>query len=177
MIQKSFKRTFVLRFTVAVLAGMGLIAVFLYSVIPSSKTGQYAGAIVSFMKANDALAGVKKTAFLVESLVLSGVVVLVAMLASHKIAGPVYSLQRVLSELVNTRKARRVTFRSYDQLQGAAVNFNAMINGVTEHFRAIDDAYEEFERARKEIDNTPESVARLKEKVNNLGTAIERFSV
>ena len=98
-------------------------------------------------------------------------------LLSHKIAGPVYSLQRVINELVNTRKARPITFRSYDQLQNTARSFNTMINGLNEHFRAISDAYEEFERARKEIDNTPESAARLKEKVDNLGKAIERFRV
>ncbi|MBT9537102.1 MAG: hypothetical protein IVZ94_03115 [Nitrospirae bacterium] len=177
MIEKSFERKFILRFTGIVLTGMGVIALLLYIAIPSSEIRRYADAIQSFIEADDALSGVIRAALIVESIVISGVVVLVAVLASHKIAGPVYSLQRVINELVNTRKARPITFRSYDQLQNTARSFNTMINGLNEHFRAISDAYEEFERARKEIDNTPESAARLKEKVDNLGKAIERFRV
>ena len=182
MIEKSFKRKFILRFTGIVLTGMGVIAMLLYITIPSSETRHYADAIISFIKADDALSGVIRAALIVESIVISGVVILVAVLASHKIAGPVYSLQRVINELVTSRKAcehkfRPITFRSYDQLQNTARTFNTMINGLNEHFRAISDAYEEFERARKEIDNTPESAARLKEKADNLGKAIERFRV
>ncbi|MBI3378329.1 MAG: methyl-accepting chemotaxis protein [Nitrospirae bacterium] len=177
MIEKSFERKFILRFTGIVLTGMGVIALLLYIAIPSLEIRHYADAIQSFIEADDALSGVIRAALIVESIVISGVVVLVAVLASHKIAGPVYSLRRVLNELVNTRKVRPITFRSYDQLQDTAGSFNTMINGLNEHFRAISDAYEEFEGARKEIDDTPESAERLKEKVDNLGKAIERFRV
>ena len=181
MIEKSFKRKFILRFTGIVLTGMGVIAMLLYITIPSSETRHYADAIISFIKADDALSGVIRAALIVESIVISGVVILVAVLASHKIAGPVYSLQRVLNELVNTRRAchkfRPISFRSYDQLQNTARSFNTMINRLNGHSRAISDAYEEFERARKEIDDTPESAERLKEKADNLGKAIERFRV
>ena len=177
MIEKSFKRKFILRFTGIVLTGMGVIAMLLYITIPSSEIRHYADAISSFIKADDTLSGVIRAALIVESIVISGVVVLVAVLASHKIAGPVYSLRRVLNELVNTRKVRPITFRSYDQLQNTARTFNTMINGLNEHFRAISDAYEEFEGARKEIDDTPESAERLKKKADNLGKAIERFRV
>lgn len=178
MIEKSFKRKFILRFTGIVLAGMGVIAMLLYITIPSSETRHYGDAIISFIKVDDAPSFVIRVALIVQSIVvMSGVVVLVAVLASHKIAGPVYSLQRVLNELVNTRKVRPITFRSSDQLQDTARSFNAMINGLNEQFRAISEAYEEFEGARKEIDDTPESVERLKKKVDNLGKAIERFRV
>jgi methyl-accepting chemotaxis protein len=175
MIEKSFKHKFILRFTGIVLTGMGVMALLLYIAIPSSGTRYYADAIISFLKAEDALSGVIMVALIMESIVISGV------LASHKIAGPVYSLQRVLNELVNTRRAchkfRPISFRSYDQLQNTARSFNTMINRLNGHSRAISDAYEEFEGARKEIDDTPESAERLKEKADNLGKAIERFRV
>ena len=182
MIEKSFERKFILRFTGIVLTGLGVIALLLYIAIPSSVTRLYADSISSFIKAENALSGVIRAALIVESIVISGVVILVAVLASHKIAGPVYSLQRVLNELITSRRAcehkfRPITFRNYDQLQNTARTFNTMINGLNEHFRAISDAYEEFERARKEIDDTPESAERLKEKVDNLGKALERFRV
>ena len=183
MIEKSFKRKFILRFTGIVLTGMGVIALLLYITITSSETRHYADAIISFIKVDDAPSFVIRAALIVTSIVvMSGVVVLVAVLASHKIAGPVYSLRRVANELANARKAcerkfRPITFRSYDQLQDTASSFNVMINGLNEHFRAISEAYEEFEGARKEIDDTPESVERLKEKGDNIGKAIERFRV
>lgn len=177
MIEKSFKHKFILSFTGIVLTGMGVTALLLYRIISVSEIGRYADAIISYIKADDALPGVIRTAFIAESLVLPGVVVLVAVLASHKIAGPVYRLQRALNELVNTRKVRPITFRSDDQLQDTADGFNTMITRLNEHFHAISEAYEEFEGARKKIDDTPLSVKRLKEKVDNLGKAIERFSV
>ena len=177
MIEKSFKHKFILRFTGIVLTGMGVMALLLYIAIPSSGTRYYADAIISFLKAEDALSGVIMVALIMESIVISGVVVLVAVLASHKIAGPVYSLQRVLNELVNTRRAchkfRPISFRSYDQLQNTARSFNTMINRLNGHSRAISDAYEEFERARKEIDDTPESAERLKERQITLGRRLK----
>jgi len=177
MIEKSFRRKFILRFTGIVSAGVGVIALLLYIAIPGPETRHYADAIISFIKAGDVLSGVIRVALIAEAMVISGVVVLVAVLASHKIAGPVYSLRRVLNELVKTRKVGPVTFRSSDQLQDVAGSFNTMITGLNEHFCGISAAYEEFERARRETDDTPEAVARLKEKVDNLGKAIERFSV
>lgn len=182
MIEKSFERKFILRFTGIVLTGMGVITLLLYIAIPSSETRHYADAISSFIKADDALSGVIRVALIVEAIVISAVVILVAVLASHKIAGPVYSIQRVINELIISRKAcehkfRPITFRNYDQLQNTARSFNTMINALNEHFCAISSAYEEFERARKEIDDTLESAERLKEKVDNLGKAIERFRV
>lgn len=179
MIEKGFKYKFILRFTGIVLAGMGVMALLLYIAVPSSVTKHYVDAIISFIKADDALSSVIKVALIVESIVISVVVILIAVLASHKIAGPLYRLQRVINELANTRDAcqkfKPISFRRYDAVQNTAHSFNAMIAGLNEHFRGISAAYEEFERARKEIDNTPESVKRLNEKIDNLGKAIERF--
>ena len=81
MIEKSFERKFILRFTGIVLTGMGVIALLLYIAIPSSEIRHYADAIQSFIEADDALSGVIRAALIVESIVISGVVVLVAVLA------------------------------------------------------------------------------------------------
>lgn len=177
MIEKGFKHKFILSFTGIVLTGLGVMALAFYFIIPDSVTRHYVDAIISFVKADDALSGVVRAALAAEAIVLSGVVVLVAVLTSHKIAGPVYRLRRTLNDLVNTGKAGPIAFRNDDQLQAAAGGFNTMIKGLDERFRAISEAYEEFEGARKEIDDTPESVARLKERVEDLGKAIKRFTV
>ena len=50
MIEKSFERKFILRFTGIVLTGMGVIALLLYIAIPSSEIRHYADAIQSFIR-------------------------------------------------------------------------------------------------------------------------------
>ncbi len=57
----------------------------------------------------------------------------------------------------------------------AARSLNFMIEGLEENFDAIECAYGEVEEARRGFDNTPESLKNLKEKVETLGRAIEKF--
>jgi prefoldin subunit 5 len=56
-----------------------------------------------------------------------------------------------------------------------ARSFNSMLEGLKDNFSAINNAYEEFEKARKELDSTPESIRALKEKVENIEKATEKF--
>lgn len=175
MVEKGFELKFVGRFVGIILTGVGAVILLLYIIIPKSEARHYADVIRSFIEADDTISGAIIIALLVESIIISAMVILTAVFASHKIAGPIYRLKNVLAGLVNTGVAEPLRFRNYDQAQDTASSFNTMIKGLNDHFSAISDAYEEFEKTLKALNGTPESVERLKEKVDCLGNALGKF--
>lgn len=172
---KTFELKFVLKFVVIALAGVCIQALALYLTFPKSEVKQYGEAIEMFANAETILRGAITSAFIIESIILPVLVTFVAVFASHKIAGPIYRVQKSLEEPVATKIIRPIKLRSYDQLQDTARSFNSMIAGVSEHFSGIRRAQEELDQATKNLDDKPGSAEQLREKVDNLGKAIEKF--
>lgn len=55
---------------------------------------------------------------------------LLSIYISHKIAGPVYRLERELIEIANGDYSRRIKFRSNDELQEIADNINKLLENL-----------------------------------------------
>ena len=177
MIDKRFEQKFIIRFAGIILAGLGIIFLILFLAIPRPDIKDYTRISQAFIEADDTLSSIIGIAVAIDAIVISAIVVLTAVLASHKIAGPLYRFQKVLHEVMAERKAKHIQLRKGDQAVDTARSLNFMLKGLKGNFDAIKCAYEEFEEAKKGFDNTPESLKNLKEKVETLGKAIEKFSL
>lgn len=177
MIERRFERRFVLKFSGIILACIGIVALFLYLTLPRGEMFQYAELIKFFATADKALSRTLIKACLVESVIGTLIIVLVAVFTSHKIVGPVYRFKAALAEMTATLRIRPVVLRSYDQLQDSAVSFNNMLKGMDERFTEISEAAAAVEEAGKKMTDTEESVETLKEKVEALDKTIQKFKV
>lgn len=175
MIGRTFERNFILKFTGIVLAGFGLMIWGLYMAIPRGDIREYGEAIRSYLEADIAVDRAIIMSYVIESIIAPVIVILIAVFASHKIAGPVYRLKVALQELIMLRKTRPVGFRSYDQVHETAAHFNAMLDGLHERFRVIDEACRDAAETIEKTDDTPEGAALIKEKVAAVGKAVDGF--
>ncbi|MBI5739609.1 MAG: hypothetical protein HZA16_02710 [Nitrospirae bacterium] len=177
MIERRFERTFVLKFSGIILMCIGIVALFLYFTLPRGEMFQYAELIKFFVTADKTLSRSLTRAFIVESVVGTLIIVLVAVFTSHKIAGPIYRFRAAFSEMTSTLRIRPVVLRRYDQLQNTAVGFNNMLKGMEERFAEISEAAAAVEEAGKKLTDDEVSVNTLKEKVEALDKTIRKFKV
>ncbi|MBI5025798.1 MAG: methyl-accepting chemotaxis protein [Nitrospirae bacterium] len=177
MIEKSFKSKFFLKFTAGIIGGIAIVIAVLYLILPRPDISRYAEVVASFIMADDVLTSTFIIAGAIEVIFITLVIVLISVFASHKIAGPIYRLEKAIDGLSNADLGQTVRFRGYDQLHNVAPIFNNMLHGFRERLDIISRAHEDLEKARKGLDNTPESVERLKEKIDILEKEIKRFTL
>jgi len=175
MIFKNFEFKFIMKFILIALVGIGIQALALYFTFPKSETQQYGEAIELFSNADSVLRSSMMTAFIIESIILPILVILAAVFASHKIAGPLFRIHKSLDEPVTSMSISPIKLRTNDQLQDTARSFNTMLEGISERFNAISIAVREVNEASKSLDDRSGSIEKLREKVDNLGNSIEKF--
>jgi len=172
---KNFEFKFIMKFIIIALVGIGIQALALYLTFPKSETQQYGEAIELFSNADSVLRSSMMTAFIIESIILPILVILAAVFASHKIAGPLFRIHKSLDEPVSNMTITPIKLRTGDQLQDTAISFNKMLDGISEKFRAINTAVMEVDAVSKGLDDSSSSIEKLREKVDNLGNSIEKF--
>lgn len=170
---KKFEFKFILKFLAIALVGILIQAVVLYFTLPKAEVKHYGEAIEMFSNADNVLRSSIANAFVIESIILPILVILVAVFASHKIAGPIFRIQKSLEEPATTLKFSPIRLRAHDQLQDTAISFNEMIEGLKNRINEVNEAAKELEGAT----NNSVSVEELRRKVDNLGRAIEKFSI
>lgn len=74
-------------------------------------------------------------------------VALLTVLFSHKLAGPVYRLEKVCYGLIDGNYTQKVTLRKGDDLHNLAELFNNVIGSTRERLRALRDAPDEEKKA------------------------------
>jgi methyl-accepting chemotaxis protein len=63
-------------------------------------------------------------------LLFSGVIFIISIFMSHRIAGPIYKLRLFLKKAKDGDLASELHFRHYDHFQSLAVDYNSMIEGL-----------------------------------------------
>jgi len=69
--------------------------------------------------------------------ILGVVAVLVTLLASHKIAGPIYRFEKDIQQVGEGDLRHRIRIRKNDQFQELAVSLNQMIDGLSSRVSAV----------------------------------------
>ncbi|MBE0602725.1 MAG: hypothetical protein IH611_03730 [Deltaproteobacteria bacterium] len=176
MIDRTFEWRFVGRFAGIVLAGLGGTVLALYLVLPGGETAYYSDLIRSLAEADAVLPRAIAAALAAQFVVVSVAVALVAVITSHKIAGPLYKLGMELDRLWRRPDPGPIRFREGDQFQETAGTFNAMAVGLTEAFRSVDDACAKVEAAARET-APPGNRAELAEGIDRVGDSLRRFDI
>lgn len=175
MIEKRFELKFLLKYIVSIIAGFAIIIAALYLVLPRADVMHYHEAISSLIKTSDALVKIFITAGLIEFVFIIFVISFISILASHKIAGPIFRLEKTLENFADGDVTKTVHFRNYDPLRNVANTFNNSLKEFTQMLRAIEQANNNMNKAREKLDGTVKSSGKFKESVVALEKEIEKF--
>ena len=58
------------------------------------------------------------------------IVILYGIFYSHRIAGPMFNLEKNLNEMIKEKKLRKINFRKKDEFRVIAAKFNEMVDAV-----------------------------------------------
>ncbi len=125
---------------------------------------------------------------IVPVLILIAIFSIIAIFFSHKIAGPIYRVEKIAEELKNGNLNIKVRFRKGDELQHLATALNNMISGIKELVasdkKIIDNLVAIVKKLQNDIKKTRGlkkdvkfTINKLNKIVNKLKKSIERFKL
>lgn len=177
MIEKNFESKFFLKYIVGIIASFGIILSAIYLVLPRNDVIHYYEAIYSFIKTGDALLKTFVIAGLINFTFIILLTTIISILASHKIAGPIYRLEKKLENFADGDLTSKVYFRQYDPLKNIANTFNNAIGETAQRVKAIDAAADSMNKAREKLDGSAKSVEAFRDRIIALENEIEKFKL
>jgi len=129
-IEKKFQSRFIVRFCLLVTVASVLTGGLLYLLSARSTTVSIVDSRVVVRTTADFLMPLLAQTIIVATIVVGVASVFFTMVASHKIAGPIYRFKTVMQTLKDGDFSKGFHIREYDQLQALANDFNEMISKV-----------------------------------------------
>ena len=111
---------------------------------------------------------------------VSPLVFIIALFSSHKIAGPVYRIEKTLEEINNGNLALKIKFRQGDELWDLADLINVMIENFNKTIASSKDAGKDtrasLEAIKKEISSGSYDRAKIESSLNELQAKIDQVN-
>lgn len=178
-INKPFQTRFILKFCLVVVLSSLVIGGLVYYVFQDTTTVAIENTQVVVKSTADFVLPIVINILFLVTVAVAIVVAFITMMTSHKIAGPLYRLQREIELLEKGDLRREFRIRNNDQLQELAVSLKIMCKSlqgkeleIRESFENLKDYYQQNK------DNFPEEVSsKIKNYLSKLEEKINNFSV
>ena len=144
-IKKEFQRNFILKFCGLVVAGSVISGSIVYFLSKSAVTTTFVNSRLAIKSAADFIL----PAVLLSSAIVVGVIGIAAMvltlLASHRLAGPLYRVEKDFEEVAGGNLKKKFTLRKTDELQSLAVNLETIVESLREDIGELKTKIDEIE--------------------------------
>ena len=138
LIEKRFKRDFIIKFCLVVILGSISVGGILYLLYRKDLGSTYFGAISIIVRLRDVLVPAIVFTILLQTVVLSVITILLTLYVSHKIAGPIYRLERVLDSIgKGNLTIKEIRLRARDQIQSLADSFAGISRGISQRIEEL----------------------------------------
>ncbi|OGP13162.1 MAG: hypothetical protein A2052_00405 [Deltaproteobacteria bacterium GWA2_54_12] len=182
LLERAFKIRFGLKLCLLTLLGGAAVVALLYFSLSRSLGDSYGSAIYTIHELKIRvlpLIFASSYSILILGLVTAAIAV-ISVLFSHRIAGPLYRLEKSLEAIASGDLTVATRFRGMDQLSALADELNTMVRSLNHTSRSVMDSAEELRAAEGalqtllDMDAPPE--AELKNAIAALSAAIEKMS-
>ena len=134
LIRRRYVFGLLLRLCVNFAGGVGILFIILYFALSRPLPGDYAGVFHALRNLSPFLRPILAVSVLAYALLACVSTSALCVYILHKVAGPLYRMERILDEYRSGAPTRTVSFRSDDQIQPLAQAFNLWI-GTLRHDR------------------------------------------
>lgn len=182
LLERNFKLKFGLKLCLLTIAGMAAVTLLLYFFTAGSLGGSYKEAIYTLYDLKIRifpLIFASSYSILILAVVTISIAA-ISVLFSHKIAGPLFRVQRSLEEIGSGDLTVQTRFRGADQLIALSGDINDMTRSLNHAARSLTDASNRVaeceEDLTKLLETEPLDKGRLSEAAGELALAIELFN-
>jgi len=174
-IDKKFQSRFILRFCSLVVLASVISGVILYSLSRGTVTTAFV---------NSRLSIVSTAHYIVPSLIVSSLVAIiligiataaVLMYLSHRIAGPLFNIQRSVREIGGGNLNQKIKLRSNDEMVKLADCFNEMTENLKIHLSGIKAKSDDLGEAINNLKNKASSSKQIQEELGKLSRQKEEL--
>jgi methyl-accepting chemotaxis protein len=167
-IDKDFQSRFILKFCLLVVLAGVITTGILYFVGKGSTTVAIVDSRVMVRTTADFLLPVLIQTVLAVMVIFGIATIVVTLLFSHKIAGPLYRFKKALESIKSGDLSANFHLRSYDQLKDLSDELNAMIDKTRERINSI--KYDLANLKAKKGNISEQDIEELDKKINNFKT-------
>jgi len=173
LFEEGYRLRFILRLCLAFAAGAAVLYGIYYLVLSRPLTGDYAGVFHALRNLSVFLRPVIAVSVLVYVLLVCGAIAALCVYGLHKVAGPLYRMERVMEEFREGTPTRTVSFRDGDQIEPLARAFNGWVGKLRQDRYRWIVAMEEAERLCLLDDATCR--ARMERALREIGSDMSRY--
>ena len=170
LIDKRFQANFILRFCLVVVATGAFIMAILYAMAGKANTVSIVNSRVVVQNTADFIFPLLIQTFVVSTILVGLATIIITLVISHRIAGPLYRFKKVLGSLGEGDFSLACKIRLKDSLQDVAVAFNDMITSVRKKFDLIDKDLKNL-KGKLEVEDLKE----IKKSVSDIDKALHNF--
>jgi hypothetical protein len=127
MFERGYRFRFILRLCLAFAGGGAALYAIFYLVLARPLTGDYSGVFHALRNLSVFLRPVIALSILIYVLLVCGAIGALCVYGLHKVAGPLYRMERVMEEIRGGTPTRVVSFREGDQIEPLARAINGWI--------------------------------------------------
>ena len=145
-INRKFQRTFILKFCALVIIGSAISGGIIYMLSRSTVTTVFDNLRLTIKSTADFIL---PSLFLASAIVIALVgfaTVAVTLFTSHKVAGPLYRMEKDIDEVTAGSLDKEIKLRQADELKALAASLNNMIRALRVDMREIKRIVEELDR-------------------------------
>lgn len=149
-IKKDFQARFIVKFFLILVAG-GILSVGLtFLNNQDSLTAVYANSKLTIQNTSFAIMPSVVFTTVITTLAIGLVTIVVTLLVSHKIAGPMFRFEKDINRIAKGDLKSKISIRKGDQFQELAVSLNEMIQALSDRIGVVRDQSDD--KVRKTID-------------------------
>ena len=177
-IDRSYRLRFVSQFCICVLA-VAVISLSAFYYLTDAETGiTYYQALLTLNGLRQNILPAMILTSLTVTIIITSAVLTITLFGSHKIAGPIYRLERSLESIGNGDLTLKVKFRPTDGISGLAEEINALTGNLNEKISDISRMLKEIKKEAEGLGvNSDQPAGALIEKIKLTKKAVSGFKI
>lgn len=173
-IKKEFQRRFIMKFCLLVILGALISGIIIYAMSLSTVTTSFENSRLTIKSTADyVLPAVFLSSVIV--IILTGLAtIMITLFTSHKIAGPLYRIEKDVGEIVAGNLKIRFNLRKDDEIKPLAAALDTMVKVLKTEIEEANEAVSKLESAIEKLERNEEK-EKLKEKIQSVKIALGKF--
>lgn len=136
-IKKEFQRNFILKFCGLVILASLISGAIIYAVSRSTVTTTFENSRLSIRSTADYILPTLLLTSIVVVALIGVATIVVTLFTSHRIAGPLYRIEKDVEEIAAGNLTMRFRLRTGDEIKALAVSLDVMAHNLREHIATI----------------------------------------
>jgi len=173
-IDKQFQAKFILKFCSLIVIGSAMSSLIIYAMSTATVTTTFENSRLTIKSTADFILPAIALSSGISVILISLTAIIITLFTSHKIAGPLYRLNKDVQELLRGNLKTEFNLRVTDEVKPLAESLNVMASTLRERISTIKDKLDSLELSAKSSGNMP---AEIVKKIHQARKAVDQFHI